>query len=461
MGKRSKKKVMSSKANTAIISFGIVFVVCIVAVMTYLYTYVNNWDSKVYPGVTIANINLGGKSKDEIEKIVKNEYVDKVLRKKIIISAKEQEYIIDYSSLDIEHNLDRMVKKIFNYGKYENVFKKYSMLKNKNNNKFDVDFSFDIEKVQPVIEEIKTKVNKNPINPKLKRENGKFVMLKGTDGSIVNEEELKSMIASKLNSDLTELNVKITVPIESVSPKATKEDLDKIDTKISSFKTTHGYNTNRTENIRLSTEAINGLVLLPGDEFDFNEVVGERTAERGYKGAHEIVKDAFVEGIGGGICQTSSTLYCAMLRANVNATVRGSHTIASSYVDIGQDATVSWGGPDYKFINTLEYPIYIEGYADSTSVVFNVYSNSELAKYTYKVYSGDKKVIPAKNIVIEDPTMYEGTTSVVKGSFEGHSAIVYRETYENNKLLKKEKLYDAKIVPVNGTIKKGTKKKTA
>ncbi|SHJ98534.1 Vancomycin resistance protein YoaR, contains peptidoglycan-binding and VanW domains [Hathewaya proteolytica DSM 3090] len=450
----------NKKRNNIVLFSSVIgaIIIFIAAIIIYLYTYVNNWNNKIYPGVKVAHIDLSGKTKDEAKKIIQEGYVDKVLGKHIVINAKEKDYSVWYKEIGTDYDVDEIVNKAFQHGKEKNLFKKYKMIKNKEKNVLDINFSYDIEKVQPIIEAIKNDVNKNPVNPKLKREGGEFIVIPGEKGYSLREEELKKIISSSLSSDIRNSEIVIEAPIDTLEPKATKEDLEKVDTKISTFTTTFGSNKARTKNIKLSTDSINGLVLLPGDEFDFNKVVGERTAERGYETAHVIVGDKFVDGLGGGICQTSSTLYCAMLRANIDASVRDSHTIASSYVDIGQDATVSWGGPEYKFINTLKYPIYIEGYLGGNSLTFNVYSNSALGKYKYKVYSGDKKVLPATRTVIEDKNLEEGKTQVVKEAYDGHSATVYRETYENGVFVKKQKLYDAKIAPVNGTIKKGTKK---
>ena len=115
----------------------------------------------------------------------------------------------------------------------------------------------------------------------------------------------------------------------------------------------------RKNNVKLSGDKCNGVILLPGEEFSYNNVVGKRTKENGFGEAAAYLNGETVQEVGGGICQTSSTLYNAVLYANLKITERTNHTFVSGYVPIGRDATVSWGGPDFKFKNDQAYPIKI------------------------------------------------------------------------------------------------------
>ena len=116
---------------------------------------------------------------------------------------------------------------------------------------------------------------------------------------------------------------------------------------------------NRANNVELAADKINGLVLMPGEEFSYNDVVEERTEAAGFKPAGAYSGGAVVSEVGGGICQVSSTVYCAALYANLRITARDCHHFLVGYVPAGLDATVSWGGPEFKFVNNREYPIKI------------------------------------------------------------------------------------------------------
>lgn len=447
-----------SKTQVTVISIAVAILIGFIGMFTYMHTYVEHWDEIIYPGVKVGSIDLSGKNKEEAKTLIKEKYENRISDKKLIVSAKGKEYNIEYKNLEAEYDIDDAVNKAFKYGKDDNIFSKYSEIKNKKGTVIKIKFSYNEEKINPVIQQIKKDVDKNPVNHTLKKSGEKFSIVDGSNGYKINEQKLKELIVANINGEIEIEEKKIDAPIEEIAPKNSKEELSKVTSKISSFTTTYKYNAARITNIKLSTEAINGTVLMPGEEFSFNNVVGERTAERGYKSAHVIVNDEFVDGLGGGICQTSSTLYSAMVRCKIDPTERYSHTIASSYVDIGQDATVSWGSPDYKFVNTLDCPIYIEGYASNSAVTFSVYASKELQRYTYKVYTGDKETISSTTSVVEDPNLPEGKQETVKSAHDGHKAIVYRETYDNGKFVKKEQLYKVNIKAVNGVVKKGTKK---
>lgn len=116
----------------------------------------------------------------------------------------------------------------------------------------------------------------------------------------------------------------------------------------------------RVSNIRLSLQAINNTLVLPGEVFSFNEIVGERTIERGYRNAPIIVGEAVVPGVGGGVCQTSSTLYNAVREANLEIVERRIHSIAPSYIQHGRDATVAWPHTDFKFRNNTQSPVIVK-----------------------------------------------------------------------------------------------------
>jgi len=133
-------------------------------------------------------------------------------------------------------------------------------------------------------------------------------------------------------------------------------------------------NTHRAHNIQLSSNAINGHVVNVGEVFSFNQVVGERTLERGYKPAPEIVKGEYTEGIGGGICQTSSTLFNAVDAAGLRVIERVSHSHVVTYVPIGRDATVSWREPDFKFQNQLNAPIKISSKTQDGKITVAIYA---------------------------------------------------------------------------------------
>ncbi len=160
---------------------------------------------------------------------------------------------------------------------------------------------------------------------------------------------------------------KIEIQLTVTEPEITQEYLNsRLFADVLSEKSTSlaGSSWGRIENVRLSSEAINGLVLNPGEEFSFNVVVGQRTADKGYQIAGAYSGGQVISEYGGGICQVSSTIYYCTLLANLENTARLSHMFTVGYLPLGLDATVSWGGPEYKFVNTRDYPIKLIAYVE-------------------------------------------------------------------------------------------------
>lgn len=148
----------------------------------------------------------------------------------------------------------------------------------------------------------------------------------------------------------------IRIPMKYIEPEILENEVFFQDV-LGSVQTPHTNNENRNTNLRLACEAINGLVLNPGDVFSYNETLGKRTEAKGYKPAPTYIDDELVDSVGGGICQVSSTLYCCTLLSDLETVERTSHSFPSSYIEYGLDATVSWGGPDFQFRNSTNFPI--------------------------------------------------------------------------------------------------------
>jgi vancomycin resistance protein YoaR len=172
----------------------------------------------------------------------------------------------------------------------------------------------------------------------------------------------------------------LTVPKRPIYPEVDSELLSRIRQQAIGYYVSYfnSYNTSRTNNIRKSSEAINNYVLFPGESFSFNEVVGQRTKQRGYLPAPIIVRGELSEGIGGGICQVSSTLFNAVDRAGLKIVKRYSHSKRVPYVPPGRDATVSWYGPDFVFMNIYKHPILIRSKVIGGSVAILIYTSDDV-----------------------------------------------------------------------------------
>ena len=185
----------------------------------------------------------------------------------------------------------------------------------------------------------------------------------------------------------------------------------------------------RISNVKLAAAAFNGTVLNSGDVFSYNGTVGERTAAKGYKAAPAYVQGETVDEIGGGVCQPSSTLYLACLRANLEITERYAHRYVPAYIPWGMDATVSWGGPDYKFTNNTDYPIKIvTEYSGGYLTVKLLGTNAD--GITAKITNETLSTTPWTTVYEDDPTLPAGTETVKTTPYTGYKVRTYRNLYD-------------------------------
>lgn len=438
----------------------IIAAVCVMSLLTmvsvpagYAHATELNWSKVIYPGIYIEGIDVGGKKLEEAESLVKEKYETAALLKKIEIIANNKTYKIDFSKLQGKYNIHEVAAAAYSYGKEENIINRYRLIKSPEKKEFKLTLNYNSKHIDEVLDEMEKEVNQKALPAKITVVNDQIKIIPEVDGVSLLKDKLREAIISQIEGELTREAIKLEAPIEIIKPELTAEKLSSINNRVSSFSTAFATSTvNRINNIQLATKAISGTILMPGEIFSFNRTVGERTQARGYKEAGVIVGDKIESGIGGGICQVSSTLYNAMLRTNLPSVERRNHSLPLAYIGKGLDATVNWGNIDYKFKNTLAYPVYIEGHVENKRVYFNVYSSQELAKRTYKMVTEVIDVIEPKIKYIDNPDMNSGEEEVIKKPSTGYKVKVYRKTYENGKLINTEVVSSDTYRAVNGEI---------
>ena len=200
------------------------------------------------------------------------------------------------------------------------------------------------------------------------------------------------------------------------------------------YTTTSG-NTNRNNNIIQACENMNGTILEPGETFSFNEVVGQRTAENGFKEATVILGGQYEQGLGGGICQVSTTLYNAVMKSNLEVVERNGHAWPSDYIAYGLDATVDWPNLDFKFKNDSDSQIVVVAYWDSSDnrIHCEIYGHKlPDGKYIELDTETVSTVSPGANEYVEDRELPVGQTKTVRAAHTGMTVKVYKVWYDKD-----------------------------
>lgn len=402
-----------NKKNAIILSSTCFFIAALAAGLYgyKAYSKVKGYDNYIYPTVIIENENVSGKTKEEATKILNDKYQVSLQNKKINIKIRDKSYVIAYSQIGAKYNIDKVVKEAYQYGKDKNFIDKYKLLRNPSTKVIKLSFDYDsnTKPIDDLINNIKKDINKDAKNASITKNGSNFVITPDQDGYKLKDQELKKDIMTAINGQLGQ-NPSVQGNIESVKANITKEKLSGINTLLGTFNTNYGSisSPGRMTNIQLATRTINGKVIMPGETFSFNGILGRRTAENGYQAAPVDIGKTTGMGIGGGICQVSTTLYNAALLAGIKPTVRTHHSIPSAYVSLGHDATVDYDGKlDYQFKNTFNFPIYIEGSSANGIETFNIYSDASLKSKTYKVV--DDVVEGGKRVKLYLQTYQNGT----------------------------------------------------
>ncbi len=427
---------------------------------SYMYFQTQEWDEKIYNGISVMNVDLGGLTADEARNKLIDAFENRILEKELTIKLENREYLLTYAELNAKFNIDKTVEKALAFGKGGSIFERFR-LKDNNDKNFEMEFDYNPEVINKIISEMKNNYDQEPVNAEITMDkSGQFYVIPEKVGKKLDDVKLKEIVIASINTDFNEDKSVVEAPVIITSPEIREEVLKSVDTKVAeattSFKTS---GEGRSTNVSVATKSLNKTLLMPGEQFSFNEVVGERTPERGYQTSKVIINNELVDGIGGGICQVSTTLYHAVMKMGLGFVERMNHTLPSSYSELGQDATVAWPYLDYKFINTFDYPVFIEAYTKNKQIFINIYSNSSIKDGEYVMVSKVLEVLEPTVTKIEDPKLYVGEEVVVKRPITGYIVEVSREFRKDGKVISKELISKDRYQVVNGETKIGTKPK--
>ncbi len=261
-----------------------------------------------------------------------------------------------------------------------------------------------------------------------------FVFSPGEDGIEIDRDKLVSDIMSRIKAG--DYGATVAASANTVPPAISDAEARSTFKRIGTFTTITTSNSNRNNNIRIASAALNGLIIQPGEEFSFNKTTGNRTEEKGYKEAGAYQNGEFVEEPGGGVCQVSSTLYNAVIFSGLTTTERHAHTYEPSYVTPGEDAMVSYdgySGPDMKFVNTSPTAIGIKTSFSNQELTISIYGNPILDDgVTLSMHSEKTADIDPPNPTYEeDPYMAPGEEKIVTAATNG-------STWKTNLVTKKD-----------------------
>ena len=405
---------------------------------------------KFTDGYTINGVDVSGKTLAEIkESVVEAESANPKDSVKITFILGEDRIEANTQALEFITDIDSTIEAAY----------KASKSGDGNNKEFKSSWSVSPDTVDAFVHATLDEYVKEPVEAYASgfdTENLTFIIEESENGFSINFDKTIADVKTSLN--LGDYDTEIRVESEVVTPKNTAEFLRGYLCKVSSTTSTTTSSSNRNTNIRLVCEKLDGLVLQPGEQFDFNKYIGERTEAAGYKEAGGIFNGALRQELGGGICQANAMIYHSVTKADLQVDTRTPHTWPSDYVEVGTDATVSWGGPEFRFTNSSEYPIALHAYYGNQKVTVELYGRPLPDGMTIKLKGEIVSRTEAKVEYKADSDMALGEKVTEKSAHDAIKAKSYKIYYDaDGNEIKREEYKDSSYPMINKVVRVGVR----
>ena len=386
----------------------------------------------------------------EAENVVLTDMLNSRNEIEINLKNGDKEWKLKGTDFEVTNKIQPYIKEIASYGKTGNFFqnlKKEQQIKN-NGLEFQVSYKSVLGNFDDKMNEIIEKVERPMETAKLvfcPNEEKPFKVDGGKSSVLVLRDELYNQIDQQLKVGKV---ANVEIPIVEITPEFDEKELLNSVVKRSEFSTSYETSSAaRKNNVKRAIESFNGLIVESGQTISFNEITGKRTEENGYKSAHIIVGGVYVDGVGGGVCQASTTLYNALIRAGIQIDKVFHHSLPASYVPLSFDAMVSGSYSDLVFTNNLDKPIYIKTKADDKTVKVEIYgqdtdgvtieTRAELVKVL--PHNGDK-IVPDTKGEYANRILYKGEYLRVKWPKEGYESKGYLRYYKDGELIEEKEI---------------------
>ena len=433
---RSKASRRRRRRNLCIKIGGSVIVLFLVAYFA-MYRYVNKTDAKViHDHVYIGETDVSGMNEEEAKQALLAK-VEEYGEAKATIKVGEEATEATLQELGLSmDNVDKTVKQAISYGKQGSVWKRWNQIRKlkKENKVFDDDFALDTEKMSAVIAEKAQPLEVRAQNATIRHTGNGFEITDEVEGTIIDTNTSIEKLTEYLNTewDYKDLEFEVIQTVEE--PEIRREDLESIQDELGSFYTAAGSGT-RVTNIARATELINGTVLMPGETYSVEQATVPYTEENGYVSGSAYENGQVVQNIGGGLCQVSTTLYNAVLYAELEIVTRSAHSMIVTYVEPSRDAAIAEGLKDLQFKNSYDTPILIEGYLDgSNNLWFHIYGKETRPSNRSVEYESETlEVIDYTTKYVADSGLTLGEMNSEGAKINGRVAKLWKVVYEDGK----------------------------
>ena len=391
----------------------------------------------IHAGVYLDGVYVGGLTKEEAMEEY-DKYIDGVEDLDVTFTTVQGSYSTTLGEIGVSVSVEDAVDKAYNYGRQGNILSRYKEIKalEEENVVLVPTKEFDVEELKEKLTNETEELVTEPQNASITRANGEFVIHPGQTGVTIKVDDTVALLEDVFEAEWEQKDITLKAVVEEKEPEYTEDDFYAIDSVLGQAVTDYNPgNGARSQILATGASKISGTVLMPGEQFSVYETVSPFTEDNGYANAGQYVSNGeeleLVDGLGGGICQVSTTLYNAVLKAELQVDERYPHSLTVSYVKLGMDAAIAGDYMDFKFTNDTEYPIYIEGYAGGGSISFAVYGHE--TRPANRTISFETKIIetyePGEPEEIEDEELEEGKEETEQNAYTGYYVEVWKHVY--------------------------------
>ena len=393
-------------------------------------------------GIYVEDISVGGMTEEQITQAV-NDKIEQLKPSVINLSAGEQNAQVTAGDLGLSCANPEVAREAVTIGQEGNVLKRFltqNRLKNGETVTFSLKYTVDGEAARQAVENNTAVLNREATDATLTRENGEFIVNPGQTGCSVNVDESTAKVVNYLTTSWRGGIGGVELVTEETPAGGNPEQLALVKDLLGEGTTEYGNGTSgRKQNVAVGAEKINGTLVQPGEEFSVEAVVVPFDAENGYALAASYEMGKVVDSYGGGICQVSTTLYVAVLKAELEVTERYSHSMIVHYVDPSMDAAIAEGLKDLKFINNTDAPIYIEASADGSTLHFAIYGHETRdPNRTVRYESETTNTEDPTPSLTEDANASFGTIEQTSYGYQGSTARLWKIVNDNGNETKEQ-----------------------
>lgn len=414
----------------------LLFAICLLPNTSVKHVLAASEDEVVSKGVYIDSIHIGGMTVKEAKQAV-DDYVSAILSKTITVNIDGNNEVITLGDLNYQYKENNYIEEALEIGRHGNLIKRYKELKDieESNLVYKLEFTMDDEKLAEFINTNCSKYNVPAVNATVSRVGGQFVYTNEAKGRKLDVEATIASIKEAISDSWNKEDITITATVVDDEPVYTRALVERTKTKIGTFSTTYtSSSADRAGNLANGARLINNTVLYPGDVFSAYEKLTPFTTANGYFEAGSYANGKVVDSIGGGACQVTTTLYNAVLLAELEIVERAAHSMTISYADLGRDAAIAGTWKDLKFKNDKDVPVLVEVYTSGRTITFNIWGEETRDTANRKIKFESviiSEKAPGPDVVTEDPTKPESYRVTTQSAHTGYTAELYKIVYEN------------------------------